>query len=229
MNVAQSSIKDVLENKEFSNIMASVGLTIGQEVDWDSLRFSNIVFLADSDVDGGHINTLLANFFYHFWPELFEEGSIQLAKAPLFEVITDKDTQYVETPEQLEKLKKQKSLKIKAIHRNKGLGEMSPEAWKYVLQRDAFTKITAKDIGESKAMLDVCFGKDSAPRKELLMDGEGGTSTKSSRRSARNAKAAKKTTKKAAKKKTAKKKVAKKKTAKKKTTKKKKTAKKKKK
>jgi len=214
MNVAQSSIKDILENKEFSNIMASIGLTIGQEVNWDQLRFSKVVFLSDSDVDGGHINTLLTNFFYQFWPELFEEGSIQIAKAPLFEVITDKDTQYVETPDALEKLKKQKSLKIKAIHRNKGLGEMSPEAWKYVLQRDEFTKITADNVNEAKAMLDVCFGKDSAPRKELLMDEEGGSSTKSSRKAVRAAKAAKKVTKKAGKKKTAKKKTAKKKVAK---------------
>ena len=66
MNVAQSFIKDILENKEFANIMASVGLTIGQEVDWKALRFSTIVFLSDSDVDGGHINTLLTNFFYQF-------------------------------------------------------------------------------------------------------------------------------------------------------------------
>ena len=231
MNVAQSSIKDILENKEFANIMASVGLTIGQEVDWKALRFSTIVFLSDSDVDGGHINTLLTNFFYQFWPELFEQGSIQIAKAPLFEIVTDKDTQYVESPDQLEKMKKQKNLKIKAIHRNKGLGEMSPEAWKYVLQREEFTKITADNVNEAKAMLDVCFGKDSAPRKELLMDGEGGSSTKSSRKAVReaNAKSAskKKAAKKQAKKKVAKKKVAKKKVAKKKVTKKKTTKKKK--
>ncbi len=235
MNVAQSSIKDILENKEFANIMASVGLTIGQEVDWKSLRFSTIVFLSDSDVDGGHINTLLTNFFYQFWPELFEQGSIQIAKAPLFEIVTDKDTQYVESPDQLEKMKKQKNLKIKAIHRNKGLGEMSPEAWKYVLQREEFTKITADNVNEAKAMLDVCFGKDSAPRKELLMDGEGGSSTKSSRKAVREANAKSSSKKKAAKKagkkkvakttsakKKAKKKVAKKKVTKKKTTKKKK-------
>jgi DNA gyrase subunit B len=236
MNVAQSSIKDILENKEFANIMASVGLTIGQEVDWKSLRFSTIVFLSDSDVDGGHINTLLTNFFYQFWPELFEQGSIQIAKAPLFEIVTDKDTLYVESPDQLEEMKKKKTLKIKAIHRNKGLGEMSPEAWKYVLQRDEFTKITADNVNEAKAMLDVCFGKDSAPRKELLMDGEGGSSTKSSRKAVREAnaksaskkKAAKKqASKKTAKKKVAKKKVAKKKVAKKKVTKKKTTKKKK--
>jgi hypothetical protein len=123
-------------------------------------------------------------------------------------------------------MKKQKNLKIRAIHRNKGLGEMSPEAWKYVLQRDEFTKITADNVNEAKAMLDVCFGKDSAPRKELLMDGEGGSSTKSSRKAVReaNAKSAskKKAKKKVAKKKVAKKKVAKKKVTKKKTTKKKK-------
>ena len=170
MNVAQSSIKDVLENQEFSDIMASIGLTLGDEVSWDALRYSKIVFLSDSDVDGGHINTLLINFFYRFWPELFKEGAIQVAKAPLYEIITDKDTVYLETPEQLELLKKKKSIKIKEIHRNKGLGEMSPEAWKYVMNRNSYTKIDVANAAQSVHMLDVCFGKDTQKRKELLLD-----------------------------------------------------------
>ncbi len=172
MNVAQATIKDILENQEFSDIMASVGLTIGQPVDFDKLRYSKIVFLSDSDVDGGHINTLLTNFFFQFWPELFENGAIQLAKAPLFEVITDKGTIFIETPEQLEGLKKKTDIKIREIQRNKGLGEMSPEAFKYVLNRDHFTTINIKDVKEARKMLNVCFGKDSAPRKELLLDEE---------------------------------------------------------
>lgn len=169
MNVAQATIKDILNNQEFSDIMSSIGLVLGQPVDWENLRYSTIVFLADSDVDGGHINTLLANFFYSFWPELFENEAIQLAKAPLFEVVTDKETVYVETPRQLEDLKK-KGHKIKAIHRNKGLGEMSPEAWKYIMSKDGYTKITVKHANDAKKMLNVCFGKDSNPRKALLLD-----------------------------------------------------------
>ncbi len=171
MNVAQSTIKDILNNQEFSDIMASIGLTLGQEVDWDKLRYRKIVFLADSDVDGGHINTLLTNFFYTFWPELFEQGVIEMAKAPLFEVVTDKETLYLETPGQLEDVKK-KNIKVKAIHRNKGLGEMSPEAWKYLMSKDHYTTITSEDTGESKKMLNICFGKDTSLRKDLLMDGE---------------------------------------------------------
>ncbi len=170
MNVAQSTIKDILNNQEFSDIMSSIGLVLGQPVDWDNLRYSTIVFLADSDVDGGHINTLLTNFFYSFWPELFENEAIQLAKAPLFEVVTDKNTIYVETPGQLDNLK-ESDTKIKAIHRNKGLGEMSPEAWKYVMSKDQYTKITVEHASEAKKMLNVCFGKDSNPRKALLLDG----------------------------------------------------------
>ncbi|MBT3584998.1 MAG: hypothetical protein HN509_08830 [Halobacteriovoraceae bacterium] len=208
MNVAQASIKDVLENKEFSNIMAAVGLTIGRPAEMDDLRFSKIVFLADSDVDGGHINTLLANFFYTYWPELFTEGAIQLAKAPLFEVVTDKETLYVETPGQLEKLKK-KNPKIKAIHRNKGLGEMSPEAWKHVLDRENFTILEVPDSGEAQAMLEVCFGKDSGPRKDLLM--EDGASYAKSKAKSRSKKASKKKTKSATKKKSPAKKTSKKK------------------
>ncbi|OFZ25684.1 MAG: hypothetical protein A2381_09215 [Bdellovibrionales bacterium RIFOXYB1_FULL_37_110] len=170
MNVVQASIKDILDNQEFSDIMASIGLTIGHPVDFENMRYSKIVFLADSDVDGGHINTLLTNFFFTFWPELFEKGIIQIAKAPLFEVILDKGERvFAETENELEMLK-EKHKKIHEIQRNKGLGEMSPEAFKYVLSRESFTKITIEDLESAKSMLQVCFGKDSSPRKDLLMD-----------------------------------------------------------
>ena len=171
MNVMQASINDVVNNQEFMDIMASIGLTIGEKAEVKDLRYSKIVFLADSDVDGGHINTLLVNFFFTFWPEMFEQGSIQFAKAPLFEVITDKGTIFVESDEQLERLKKTNT-KIKEIQRNKGLGEMSPEAFKYTLRRDEFCKITVDDMSSAKHTLDICFGKDTNLRKELLLDTE---------------------------------------------------------
>jgi DNA gyrase/topoisomerase IV subunit B len=168
MNVAQANIKEILDNQEFSDIMASIGLVIGQQPDFKKLRFSQIVFLADSDVDGGHINTLLTNFFYSFWPELFEAKYIQVAKAPLFEIITDKGRRFAESSAELEHIKKS-GIKIKEIQRNKGLGEMSPEAFKYILGRETYTVIEIDDNIAAKGMLEICFGKDSAPRKELLM------------------------------------------------------------
>lgn len=174
MNVSQASIKEVLENQEFADIMSSIGLAIGQKVDPkdNDLRYSKIVFLADSDVDGGHINTLLTNFFFTFWPEMFDQGMIQIAKAPLFEVITDKGTVYCESNDELEKLKARKDIKIKEIMRNKGLGEMSPEAFKHVLNRKDFTKISTKNMSASKDMLETCFGKESQLRKDLLIDSD---------------------------------------------------------
>ena len=172
MNVSQASIKEVLENQEFADIMSSIGLAIGQKPDPKELRYSKIVFLADSDVDGGHINTLLTNFFFTFWPEMFEMGMIQIAKAPLFEVVTDKGTIYCESEQELEKLKNRKDVKIKEIMRNKGLGEMSQEAFKHVLNRKDFTKISVKDMGASKNMLETCFGKESQLRKDLLIDSD---------------------------------------------------------
>lgn len=170
MNVTQASIKDVLNNQEFSDIMASVGLVIGQPALVDELRFSKIVFLADSDVDGGHINTLLTNFFFTYWPELFENGHIQIAKAPLFEIITNKGPLYAESEAELDEIKSKKSSVIKEIQRNKGLGEMSPEAFKYVLNREDYTKITIDVIDDAKHMLHTCFGKDTQLRKNLLLD-----------------------------------------------------------
>lgn len=170
LNVSQATVKDVIENSEFADIMGSIGLMLGEPVDVEKLFYSKVVFLADSDVDGGHINTLLTNFFYTYWPELFEKEMIQLAKAPLFEVVTDKDTIFVETPGELEDVKKRKDIKIKSIHRNKGLGEMSPEAWKHVMSRENYTIITAGDAENAKKMLDICFGKDTNLRKDLLLD-----------------------------------------------------------
>ena len=215
MNVTQSTIKDVLANQEFSDIMASVGLVLGQPADIDNLRYSKIVFLADSDVDGGHINTLLTNFFFTYWPELFEAGAIQIAKAPLFEVITSKDPIYVESETELESIKKKTDVKIKEIQRNKGLGEMSPEAFKYVLNREDYTKITVDNISDAKKMLHTCFGKDTQLRKDLLLDDDTYSSNKSNTSQAvsRQKKPAKKVAKKVTKKKAASKKVTKKKTA----------------
>jgi DNA gyrase subunit B len=172
MNVSQATLKEVIENQEFSDIMTSIGLIIGQKVEADKLRYTKIVFLADSDVDGGHINTLLTNFFFTFWPEMFEMGMIQVAKAPLFEVITDQGTLYCETEADLESLKKKKEIKIKEIQRNKGLGEMSQDAFKHVLSKGNWTKITVKDMQASKQMLETCFGKESQLRKDLLIDSE---------------------------------------------------------
>lgn len=175
MNVSQATIKEILDNQEFSDIMASVGLTIGEPVNWEKLSFSKIIFLADSDVDGGHINTLLTNFFFSFWPELFEKNAIQVAKAPLFEVHTDQGIQYMESDEQLEELKENKKIRIKEIYRNKGLGEMSPEAWKYVMSRDEYTVVKIEDVKEAKQTLEICFGKDTNLRKDLLIDKDSNT------------------------------------------------------
>lgn len=172
MNVSQASIKEVIENQEFADIMASIGLIIGQKAEPKDLRYTKIVFLADSDVDGGHINTLLTNFFFTFWPELFEMNMVQVAKAPLFEVVTDKGTLYCETAGDLDKLKERKDVKIREIQRNKGLGEMSQEAFKHVLSKKDWTKINVKDMKSAKAMLETCFGKESQLRKDLLIDSD---------------------------------------------------------
>jgi hypothetical protein len=166
-------------------------------------------------------------------------GAIQFAKAPLFEVITDKGPIYAESENELESIKKRSGVKIREIQRNKGLGEMSPEAFKYVLSRDTYTKITTDNIDHAKHMLHTCFGKDTQLRKDLLLDEDefvpdvnaalkGKELVKKSKNTGKVTgtakvvkKAAKKAKKKVAKKKVAKKKVTKKKVAKKKVTKKK--------
>lgn len=169
MNVQQSGLKDVLDNQEFQNIMGAIGLKLGQKVDFNELRFSNIVLLADSDVDGGHINTLLINFFYKFWPELFDKGCIQIAKAPLFEIVTTNKKIFAESEDSLNQIKNDKKNHIKEIQRNKGLGEMSKDAWDYLMKKNSYTKIKIKEKQDADKTIDICFGKDSQSRKDLLL------------------------------------------------------------
>lgn len=183
MNVSQANIKDVLNNDEFSDIMQSVGLVIGKELEEMDLRYSKIVFLADSDVDGGHINTLLANFFYEYFPAMFKEKMIYVAKAPLFEIITSNNKKiFAESTSALEKVRNDKRVKIKKIHRNKGLGEMSKEAFEYVLKEAKWTCLTMPDISRVENILEVCFGRDTQGRKDLLLAENSAPMSKSSRK-----------------------------------------------
>lgn len=169
LNVLQASVKDVLNNQELMDIAGAVGLTIGQPPIKELLRYSSIVFLSDSDVDGGHINTLLVNFFYRFWKELFDMKVIKVTKAPLFEVISTTGSVYfAENESDLTNLKNNKKLKIKIIQRNKGLGEMSKEAWDYVVDKNDYTVIKITDKKGSEEIIETCFGKDTLKRKELL-------------------------------------------------------------
>ena len=85
-------------------------------------------------------------------------------------MVTGSGTIYLENPEQLEQLKKKKTVNILAIHRNKGLGEMSPQAWKYVMEKENYTEINVPLPQEAKKILEVCFGKDTDKRKNLLLD-----------------------------------------------------------
>ena len=183
MNVTKSSLNDIVKNQEFSDIMGAIGLSIGKKVDECDLRFHKIVFLADSDVDGGHINTLLVNFFYTYWPELFEREMIRVAKAPLFEVITSSGkTIFAESNGELERIKADKRIAIKEIQRNKGLGEMSEEAWKYITSKKDYTIIESLDNKRSDEMLNICFGKDSQLRKDFLTIKEGKQNQKSKKK-----------------------------------------------
>ena len=197
MNVTKSSLNDIVKNQEFSDIMGAIGLSIGKKLEECDLRFHKIIFLADSDVDGGHINTLLANFFYTYWPELFEREMVRVAKAPLFEVITSSGkTLFAESNGELEKIKNDKRVTIKEIQRNKGLGEMSQEAWDYITSKKDYTIIDSKSREKSKEMLNICFGKDTQLRKDFLIVKDDNSSTKKTSKKAAKKKVSKKVSKK---------------------------------
>jgi len=170
MNVYGIRPKKVVENKVLSDIMTSIGLVIGQRAKIDSLRYGAIFIAADEDEDGKNITALVVNFFYRFWPELFEQPFIYKFSTPFVILQKGKKTEYIYTkdyPRFKEDLEKWKGW---TITRAKGLCTLKPPDWRYALANPMVTPIM--DDGELGETLDLIFDNDRADdRKRWLSDG----------------------------------------------------------
>jgi DNA gyrase subunit B len=86
LNVEKAQLTRVLENAEIQALVKAIGTGVGDAYDHDRLRYDKIVLMADADVDGGHITTLLLTFFYRLTPKLIEKGHLYLAQPPLYQL-----------------------------------------------------------------------------------------------------------------------------------------------
>ncbi|MFT5970808.1 MAG: topoisomerase-4 subunit B [Flavobacteriales bacterium] len=158
--------KVVYENEEFNLLQAALNIEDGLE----DLRYNNIVFATDADVDGMHIRLLLITFFLQFFPDLVKEGHVYILQTPLFRVRNKKDTIYcyseVERNEASEKL----GGKIE-ITRFKGLGEISPDEFKHFIGKEI--RLDPVIIGKDQTiaeLLSFYMGKNTPDRQEFIID-----------------------------------------------------------
>ena len=166
LNTYGKELADIIKNTEIKDILTILGCGIGEKFNIKNLRYSKIIFMADADVDGGHINCLLTTLFLYHLPQLLEAGVVYCAVPPLYKVTKGKDSHYLYSSDELKKYKGYE------VSRYKGLGEMNPEQlWESTMDPDTreLIQLTTDDFQEVLDLYDVLMGNNSSSRKQFIM------------------------------------------------------------
>lgn len=174
LNVEKARIDKVYGNEKLMPVVTALGTSIGEDFDLSKLRYGKVIIMADADVDGSHIRTLLLTFFFRFMRPLIEEGHIYLAQPPLFKVARGKQVRYAfsdaERDQYISELSGENNLKVN-VQRYKGLGEMDPEQlWETTMdpERRTMIKVTMDDAVKADEIFTILMGDKVAPRKEFI-------------------------------------------------------------
>jgi DNA gyrase subunit B len=173
LNVEKTRIEKVITNEKLQPVIASIGAGAGTEFDAAKIRYHKIIIMADADVDGSHIRTLLLTFFYRYMTELIERGHVFLAMPPLYRISYDKKSFYAYDDAEKDKILAEagKAPEKIAIQRYKGLGEMNPDQlWETTMDpsKRNITQIHLDDTVEAERIFTVLMGENVAPRREFI-------------------------------------------------------------
>jgi len=171
LNTEKSRIDKVLNNEKIQPIILALGAGIGEEFDINRLRYGKIIIMADADVDGAHIATLLLTFFFRYMRPLIENNKVYIAKPPLFLVRKGKTHIYVYTEDERDKAVQELGVKGVIIQRYKGLGEMNAEQlWETTLDPSErmMTAVRMDDAIEADRMFTILMGEEVEPRRQFI-------------------------------------------------------------
>lgn len=170
INVSEITNQKLVQNTEAVNLMASIGLKLGQPIDIKSLRYGRVLIYTDADVDGNSISGLLINFFYKYWPEMFERRMVYKVETPIV-VATAKDKKkgkmFFYTQTEYNEWESKVDLKNWEVSYKKGLAALVDDEYKDIINDPRLTLLTKDDISETS--LDIWFGKNSDLRKTELL------------------------------------------------------------
>lgn len=175
LNVEKARLDKVYENEKLTPVITALGAGIGEDFDLNKLRYDKVIIMADADVDGSHIRTLLLTFFYRYMKPLVESGHIYIARPPLFKVYKGKEEFYAYTEKEVDNIQKAKGWKKEDcdIQRYKGLGEMSAEQlWETTMNPDSRTmlKVELEDAVTADEIFTILMGDKVEPRKAFIQD-----------------------------------------------------------
>ena len=170
INVEKARIDKVYGNEKLTPVVIALGCGIGEDIDLEKLRYHKVVIMADADVDGQHIRTLLLTFFFRFMRPLIEAGHIYIAMPPLYKISKGKDFRYAYDEEEREAIIAQYGANYK-IQRYKGLGEMNPDQlWETTLNPEnrVMIKVTLDDAQKADETFTILMGDKVEPRREFI-------------------------------------------------------------
>jgi DNA gyrase subunit B len=175
LNVEKTRIDKVLGNEKLQPVIASLGTNVGEDFDISKLRYHKVIIMADADVDGSHIRTLLLTFFFRYMTELLERGHVYLAMPPLYKIAYDKKVLYAYDDAEKDAIiaNSGKDPEKVAVSRYKGLGEMNPEQlWETTMdpERRNIIQVKLEDAVEAESIFSTLMGEQVEPRRKFIED-----------------------------------------------------------
>lgn len=173
LNVEKTRIDKVINNDKLEPVIATLGAGIGKDFDISRLRYHKIIIMADADVDGSHIRTLLLTFFFRYMPQIIEDGYVYLAMPPLYKVSWNRKEWYVYDDDEKAKVLKElgSNAEKASVQRYKGLGEMDgTQLWDTTMDpaRRKMKQVTIPDAVAADKMFSVCMGEEVEPRRKFI-------------------------------------------------------------
>jgi DNA gyrase subunit B len=175
LNVEKTRLDKVLSNEKLQPIIASLGTSAGANFDVSKLRYHKVIIMADADVDGSHIRTLLLTFFFRYMQELIERGHVYIAMPPLYKVSTGSHIEYAYNDAERDRILGElgPNREKANIQRYKGLGEMNPEQlWETTMDpaRRNIMLVTLDDAVSADEMFTTLMGEQVEPRRRFIED-----------------------------------------------------------
>jgi DNA gyrase subunit B len=172
LNVEKAGLAKLLDNAEIKAMITAVGTGIRDEFDLQKLRYHKLIIMADADIDGAHIRTLIMTFFFRYLRALIEHGHLYIAKPPLYQIVEGKNTVYLYSDEELEKFRVNHNSHF-TLKRFKGLGEMNPkELWTTTMspEQRILKKVEIRDALEADEVFSTLMGSDVNLRRDFIWE-----------------------------------------------------------
>ncbi len=171
LNVEKARVDKVIGNDKLTPVVLALGTGLGEDFDISKLRYDKIIIMADADVDGAHIRTLLLTFFFRYMPELIKEGHIYLAQPPLYRLSKGQKHHYAYSDEERDEIMEELGGSGFSIQRYKGLGEMDPEQlWETTMNPETrlMLRVTVEDAEKADETFSILMGDNVEPRREFI-------------------------------------------------------------